>query len=94
MLKFKKGAFVSEKRVTPVVMRYSVDGSCSPDWGTCDLVPLVIMNLSYVCCLSCEVVIMDDFEPTEFMYKKFSNVGEERWEVYAWALREAMAKYG
>lgn len=35
---------------------------------------------------------MPDFEPNEHMYETHKDKGEERWEVYAWAVRDAMSK--
>ena len=37
---------------------------------------------------------MPEFEPTEYLFETHADKGIERWEVYAWALREAMMKYG
>ena len=94
LIKFKKGAFVNEKRVTPVLLKYKLDESCSPEWGSGDLFPLILINLSWLCCMRCDLIIMSDFEPTEYLYRNFENQGSERWEIFAWALREAMAQQG
>jgi hypothetical protein len=37
---------------------------------------------------------MPDFTPNEFMFEKFADKGLERWEVYAWVVRDAIIKAG
>ena len=37
---------------------------------------------------------MSEFEPTEYLFETHADKGAARWEIYAWALREAMMKYG
>jgi len=37
---------------------------------------------------------LPDFEPTEYLFETFKDKGKERWEIYAWALREVMLKEG
>lgn len=37
---------------------------------------------------------MPDFHPNEHLYRKHADKGEENWEIYAWAVRDAMMKCG
>ena len=37
---------------------------------------------------------MPDFEPNEYLFETHADKGSERWEIYAWALRDAMMKAG
>lgn len=37
---------------------------------------------------------MPEFRPNEYMYKNFADKGAERWEIYSWCVRDAMAKAG
>ena len=37
---------------------------------------------------------MPIFQPNEHMYKEYESKGSERWQVYAWCVRDAMAKAG
>ena len=37
---------------------------------------------------------MPEFEPNEHMFTKYANKGTEKWEIYAWCVRDAMAKAG
>jgi len=31
------------------------------------------------------------FQPNEYLYTKHADKGKERWEIFAWAVRAAMA---
>lgn len=34
------------------------------------------------------------FLPNEYLYTKHKDKGTEKWEIYAWAVRDVMAKFG
>jgi hypothetical protein len=93
LIKFKKGAFWGEKAVKPVMLKYSLDGSVIPAYDTIPVLPLVILQLSWSC-LGCEVIELPEFHPTDHMFEIHADKGKERWEVYAWATRDLMAKAG
>jgi len=38
--------------------------------------------------------VLPEFTPNEFMFKKFADKGSERWEIYAWCVRDVMASAG
>lgn len=44
--------------------------------------------------MKCDVHVLPDFQPNEYFFKKHAQHGEERWEIYAWALRDIMAREG
>lgn len=37
---------------------------------------------------------MPKFIPNEYLFKTHADKGTERWEIYAWAVRDAMMKCG
>lgn len=41
-----------------------------------------------------EVNVLPDFQPNEYLFETHKDKGTERWEIYAWALRDAMMKAG
>lgn len=92
LLKFRRGAFVGEKRVTPMYLKYPIHGF-STDYGVMDFLPLLLLNLSWFG-LKCHINIMPDFEPNDYLFKKHANRGTDRWEIFAWAIRDSMAKAG
>ena len=94
ILKFMKGAFFAEKRVRPIVMKYSWS-YMSTDYGVMDMMPLLVLAFSqFVQGLTCELLVLPDFQPNEFLFEKHADRGKERWEVFAWAVRDVMSKEG
>jgi len=69
------------------------DSSVSPAFDTMEFLPLVILTLCWAF-FHCDVCVMPDFQPTEYLFEQHADKGQERWEVYAWAVREAMMKAG
>lgn len=92
LLKFRRGAFVGEKRITPIYLKYPVEGF-STAYDIVNFVPLLLMNFCRFG-LKCHVNVMSDFEPNEYLFTHHANKGSERWEIFAWAVRDAMAKTG
>lgn len=100
LMKFKRGAFYAEKRVSPVLLKYKQSqvntlGTFSAAWDTDEFFPHVILQLSLPpCYFACEIICLPDFEPNEFLFEKFASKGETRWEIFAWAVRDIMVKQG
>jgi hypothetical protein len=86
---FKRGAFASERAMKPVVLKY-IWSTLSPAWEVIPFMPLAIMQFSlfYV---KCEVVELPIFIPNDYLFENHANKGRERWEIIAWAVREAMS---
>ncbi len=86
---FKRGAFASERAMKPVVLKY-IWSTLSPAWEVIPFLPLAIMQFSlfYV---KCEVVELPIFIPNDYLFENHANKGRERWEIIAWAVREAMS---
>jgi len=58
-----------------------------------EFLPLAILNLSWGGC-SVKVNVMPDFTPNEYLFETHKDQGKERWEIYAWAMRDVMCKAG
>lgn len=86
---FKRGAFASERAMKPVVLKY-IWSTLSPAWEVIPFMALAIMQFSlfYV---KCEVVELPIFIPNDYLFENHANKGRERWEIIAWAVREAMS---
>ena len=67
-------------------------GTLNPAY-TFDILSLVILQLSTFD-QKCVLYKMPDFVPNEYLYKTHTKKGQDRWEVYAWAVRDAMIKCG
>jgi len=92
LMQFKKGAFHSLRPVTPMVMKFEF-GCVNPAF-TLDILPLIILNLSLISYQHCEVNLMPAIYPNEYLFETHKDKGSEKWEIYAWAVRDAMLKCG
>lgn len=88
-MQFKRGAFASLRAVKPVVLKY-IWSNLSPAWDVIPFMPLAILQFSlfYV---RCDVIELPTFVPNDYLYENHANKGSDKWEIYSWAVREAMA---
>lgn len=89
---FKKGAFFAEKTVRPIFIKYTYK-TVNPAFDTIEYLPLMIMTLS-LGYFTAEVSTLPDFTPNEYLFEQHADKGSERWEIYAWAVRDAIIKHG
>ena len=93
IMKFKKGAFHSEMTVQPIFLKYSF-GTLNPAFDTIPFLALLILTLSTPCGMSCEVNILPNFKPNEYLFETHKDKGQERWEIFAWAVRDVIVERG
>lgn len=89
---FKKGAFSAEKAVEPMYMKYQWH-TFNPSFDCMEFFPHAVLLTSW-CFTRCSVRIMPPFQPNEYLFEKHADKGKERWEIFAWAVRDAMIKAG
>ena len=41
-----------------------------------------------------ELVEMPPFQPNEYLFKTHADKGKSKWEIFAWAVRDAMSTAG
>jgi hypothetical protein len=92
LLPFKRGAFAALRAVKPIVLKFSY-GTLSSSWDIMPFWALIIMQMSLFD-FKCEVLELPTFTPNEYLYTQHANKGDEKWEVYAWAVREIMSAAG
>lgn len=92
LLPFKRGAFAALRAVKPVILKYSY-GTLSPAWDVIPFWPLIIMHLSLFD-FKCEVIELPTFTPNEYLYSQHADKGKDKWQIYAWAVREVMSAGG
>jgi len=65
----------------------------TPAFDVILLFPLLITNIS---CFrnKATVYVLPKFQPNEYLFKTHKDKGKEKREIYAWAIREIMAKTG
>jgi hypothetical protein len=99
LIGFKRGAFVGERRVKPMVVVQSPEATVSLaqvgfTLGIKDVLPIVFMHLSWLGVQTLELKVLPDFEPNDYLFANHADKGEERWQIYAWAVKDIMAKAG
>ena len=87
---FKKGVFVPEMKIKPLVLKLH-DSSFSPAFDIIEILPMLILLNSWGF-TKYECLTFPDFEPTEYLFTTHADKGTERWEIFAWAVRDAMMK--
>ena len=64
-----------------------------PAFDVMEFLPLAILQLSWHC-FRCDLTILPDFQPNEYLFETHKCQGLERWEIYAWAIREILCEHG
>jgi len=41
-----------------------------------------------------DVHVLPPFKPNDYLFETHKEQGKEKWEVYAWAVRDVMARFG
>ena len=93
LLQFKRGAFVSMKAVSPMVLNYEWT-SFSPTWDSMTFLGQAPLMYSYPGMYWCRVKILPPFLPNKYLLEKHKDKGKEDWEIFAWAVRDIMARVG
>lgn len=93
MLPFKRGAFYGLNQCHPVSIKYT---GCNVKPSISVLVEDLAIFV-YMChwrMITAEVIVMPAFQPNEYLWRKHADKGKEKWEIYAWAVRDLIAKVG
>ena len=93
ILKFKRGAFYSLLPIKPQLILLDNNLDYSVAIGVGSAVMNYFRSLCYFGCKInlCELPVI---KPTEYMFEKFSHLGEEKWEVFAEVTRKIMCEIG
>ena len=94
ILKFKRGAFYNLLPVKPQVMTLGnekLNYSCAIGVGS--------TGWNYwrsLCYFGCKVNLYElpVIKPTEYMFEKYSHLGDEKWEIFAEVTRKIMCEIG
>lgn len=90
LLSFRRGGLQGLKAVYPAYLKYNAS-VIKPTIECVDMMALLIMQFSYGI-YTCQVNSMPVFEPNDYLFETHKDKGEEKWQIYAWALRDAMSK--
>jgi 1-acyl-sn-glycerol-3-phosphate acyltransferase len=96
IMPFKRGAFAGMRPVIPLTMKYTSSEKMRIQWDVLDFLPHTILTHSYGT-YSCTVSALPPFMPNDYLLETHRDKvkeGAEDWEIYAWAVRDVMAKSG
>jgi lysophosphatidylcholine acyltransferase/lyso-PAF acetyltransferase len=93
ILKFKKGAFFHLLPIKPEIINIYQENKIH---FTCGGQNVIFNTFKYLCFLTEKLyyVKMPVIRPTEFMFQNYSNLGREKWEVYAEVVRKIYCEVG
>ena len=77
LLTFKKGAFIANKTVQPIVLDYKYD-DFSPAYDIMPFMPLPIFGMCHGW-VRVNVKVLPPFTPNEYLYSTHADKGEENW---------------
>ena len=81
------------KAVTPVVIKYDWKNfSCT--WDSMTFLGQAPLMYSYPTTYGCTVTILPPFLPNKYLLDRHKEKGKENWEIFAWAVRDIMARVG
>jgi hypothetical protein len=89
-LPFKKGAFIGNHTVIPGYFHYD----CSGIHVAHDTKHNVFVILLQYCAFDIKAYLTELplFIPNDYMYETYKDKGKEKWEIYAWAIRDILTK--
>ena len=93
LIKFKRGAFSAMRTIQPCFVKFKY-GMVNPCYDVIDFWHLIILMTASFGFYSSHLYIMPPFTPNEYMLEKHADKGSEDWEIFAWCVRDAMAKTG
>ena len=93
ILKFKKGAFYHLLPIKPEIINIYQENKCHIAVGSQNL---LFNTLKFLCSLTENLYYVDMpvVRPTEYMFKNYSNLGKEKWEIYAEVVRKIYCEVG
>ena len=81
------------RTITPTFFGATSWSQITPTYALMALWPLQFLLCSSLLTRHGTITIMPDFTPNPYMLEKFADKGKEPWEIYAWCVRDAIAKH-
>ena len=93
ILKFKKGAFFALLPIKPQLILLGNNLNYSVGIGVSSAAFNYFRSLAYLGCNInlCELPVI---KPTEYMWEHYTDLGSEKWEIYAEVTRKIMCEIG
>ena len=93
ILKFKKGAFYNLLPIKPQIILLDEDLNYSVAIGVSSAVFNFARSLCYFGC-NINLCQLPVIKPTEYMWEHYSDLGNEKWEIFAEVTRKIMCEIG
>lgn len=93
LLRMRKGAFARMSPIIPCFVTWS-GGTIQPSFECLPFWSLIFFWMSSPLPYKVTLHIMPPFRPNAYMLEKFADKGSEPWEIYAWCMRDLIAKNG
>ena len=93
LMPFKKGAFNSLRQGHPTVIKYQ-SKKLKPSMAAMEMSIDMILLLTNWYPVTCEITILPAFQPNAYLWNMHKDKGTDKWEIYAWAVRDVMSKVG
>jgi len=94
ILPYKRGAFEGMKTVRPFCIKYNSENLFyKPQWDCVPFLSHALMSMSQVP-YTITVSVLPPFKPNQYLLDTFKHEGKSDWEIFAWAVREAMCDAG
>ena len=93
LMKFRRGAFASLRQVIPCTLKYKVGMVHPAIESLTEAVTTIFLACSFSI-IRAEVVVYPVFQPNDYLFEEHKEMGEEKWEIYAWACRDLLSKVG
>ncbi len=95
LLKFRRGAFASLLPVRPCFIVVKKFGIITPTYDVMRFFDLLCFLIASCTFYHAKLHILPPFVPNDYLYNEHAGKqGEEKWETYAWALRDLLCKMG
>ena len=69
ILKFKRGSFIGEKRVRPMMIKNDLDATISIAYDVADVLSITFLQMSWMGFQVIEMGLLPDFEPNEYLFQ-------------------------
>lgn len=94
LMSFKRGAFQAMRTIQPCYVKLNYWSHVRPSFEGPDLFEMFVLLLSNIGFTLATLYILPPFVPNQYMLDTHGDKGEADWEIYAWCLRDVMAKAG
>lgn len=91
VLPLKKGVFAGLRTVTPVALHFDYE-DISPSIDVNYSLPLIFLSFAIPKLGEVTIFELPMFKPNDYLFETHKDKGTEKWEIFSWAVRDAISK--